>query len=56
MPHHGLKSHSVSELKALQAEVLRDYADEAIDLVNGLGEEIGVDVSLDGGADAVLSR
>ena len=40
MPYHGLASHDVSELKALRAEDLRDYADEAIDLASGLGDQI----------------
>ncbi|MGW8319767.1 MAG: alpha/beta hydrolase [Candidatus Promineifilaceae bacterium] len=48
MPHHGLESHSVSELKALRAEELRDYADRAIDLADGLGDEITV-IGISGG-------
>jgi alpha-beta hydrolase superfamily lysophospholipase len=48
MPHHGLLSHSVSELKALKAEELRDYGDSVIDLANGLGNEITV-IGISGG-------
>jgi len=48
MPHHGLKSHDVSELKALQAEELKEYADGAIDIANGLGDEITV-IGISGG-------
>ena len=48
MPYHGLKSHDVSELKALRADDLRDYADEAIDLADGLGDEITV-IGISGG-------
>lgn len=48
MPHHGLQSHSVSELRALRAEELRDYADEAIDMANGLGDQITV-IGISGG-------
>lgn len=48
MPYHGLESHDVSELKALRAEDLRDYADEAIDLASGLGDEITV-IGISGG-------
>ena len=48
MPHHGLQSHSISELKGLKARELRAYADTAIDIASGLGEEITV-VGLSGG-------
>ncbi len=48
IPHHGLKSHDVSELKALRAEELRDYADETVDLAIGLGDEITV-IGISGG-------
>ncbi len=48
MPHHGLKSHSVSELKALKAEALQEHADGAIDLASGLGDKITV-VGISGG-------
>ena len=48
MPDHGLKSHDVSELKALRAEDLRDYADQAIDLATGLGDQITV-IGISGG-------
>lgn len=48
MPHHGLSSLNVNELKALRAEELRDYADGVIDIATGLGEEITV-IGLSGG-------
>ncbi len=48
MPHHGLQSHDVSELKALRAEELRDYADGAVDIATGLGDELIV-VGISGG-------
>jgi pimeloyl-ACP methyl ester carboxylesterase len=43
-----LLSHSVSELKALKAEELQEYADDTIDLASGLGNEITV-VGISGG-------
>lgn len=48
MPHHGLQSHSVSELKALKPEELQEYADGAIDLASALGDQITV-VGISGG-------
>lgn len=48
MPYHGLASHSVTELKALTPADLRDYADRAIDIGAGLGDEL-VAVGISGG-------
>lgn len=48
MPYHGLQSHQVSELKVLTPQDLRDYADEAIDIAAGLGDEVIV-VGISGG-------
>ena len=48
MPYHGLKGLHIKELDALQAEDLREYADEVIDIANGLGETINV-IGISGG-------
>ena len=48
MPYHGLESHRVSELKRLSAQDLRAYADQAVDIAAGLGDEIVV-VGISGG-------
>jgi pimeloyl-ACP methyl ester carboxylesterase len=48
MPYHGLESHRVSELKRLSAQDLRAYADQAVDMAAGLGDEIVV-VGISGG-------
>jgi pimeloyl-ACP methyl ester carboxylesterase len=48
MPHHGLSSHDVGELANLKADELRDYADEAVDIAAGLGQETTV-IGLSGG-------
>ena len=48
MPYHGLQSHRVSELGRTKAEDLRAYADQAIDLAAGLGEEVDV-IGISGG-------
>ena len=53
MPYHGLESHRVSELRRLSAQDLRAYADQAVDIAAGLGEEI-VAVGISGGG-AVVS-
>jgi alpha-beta hydrolase superfamily lysophospholipase len=42
IPHHGLKSNSVGELKNVEIEDLSAYADETIDIAAGLGEEVHV--------------
>ena len=48
MPYHGLNSHHVRELGALKAEDLRSYADCAVDIASGLGDELVV-VGISGG-------
>ncbi|MFN2292679.1 MAG: alpha/beta hydrolase [Anaerolineae bacterium] len=48
MPYHGLESHQVSELKQLSPQDLRTYADQAVDVAAGLGDEIVV-VGISGG-------
>jgi carboxylesterase len=48
LPFHGLKSHSVSELENLTPQALREYADEAVDIASGLGEEVVV-IGISGG-------
>jgi esterase/lipase len=48
MPYHGLNSHSVDELKRLTPQDLRAYADQAVDLAAGLGDEVRV-IGLSGG-------
>lgn len=48
MPYHGLESHRVSELGRLAARDLRAYADQAVDIAAGLGDEIVV-VGISGG-------
>lgn len=52
MPRHGLRSGRLSELRRLSAEDLRDYADEAVDLAGGLGDEV-VAVGISGGGTVV---
>jgi carboxylesterase len=49
MPRHGRRSMRLAELRGLRAEELRDYADAAVDLAAGLGEEI-MAVGISGGA------
>ena len=39
-PYHGLRSRRVSELARLEAEDLRAYANEAVDIGLGLGDEL----------------
>ena len=48
MPYHGMQSHRVSELKALKPQDLRAYADQAVDIGAGLGDEMVV-VGISGG-------
>ncbi|MFN2168745.1 MAG: alpha/beta hydrolase [Anaerolineae bacterium] len=48
MPYHGLQSHKVSELKALKPQDLPAYADQAVDIAVGLGDEVVV-VGISGG-------
>jgi carboxylesterase len=42
LPLHGLRAGDVEALKALTAEKLRTYADQAIDLADGLGDTVVV--------------
>ncbi len=49
MPRHGRRSMRLAELRGLRAEELRDYADAAVDLAAGLGEEV-VAIGISGGA------
>ncbi|MEA3441669.1 MAG: alpha/beta fold hydrolase [Chloroflexota bacterium] len=42
IPHHGLESHSVGELKNVEIQDLSVYGDETIDIAAGLGEEVHV--------------
>ena len=49
MPRHGRRSMRLAELRGLRAEELRDYADAAVDLAAGLGDEIIV-IGISGGA------
>jgi esterase/lipase len=42
LPYHGLQSRRLRELRPLRAEHLRDFADTAVDLAAGLGEEVVV--------------
>lgn len=49
MPYHGLASHNVGELRHATPELIRDYADEVVDIAAGLGDEIHV-IGLSGGA------
>jgi carboxylesterase len=49
MPQHGLLSGDIKELKKLEPEQIREYADTAIDIANGLGENITV-IGLSAGA------
>jgi carboxylesterase len=49
MPYHGLRSSRISELSCLRQEDLRAYADEAVDIGAGLGDEVVV-AGISGGA------
>ena len=51
MPHHGMASGDIHELSALTPQELRQYADTAVDIANGLGAEITV-IGLSGGGTA----
>ena len=42
MPQHGLASHNVGELQHATPELVRDYADDTVDIAAGLGDEIHV--------------
>ena len=41
LPRHGRRSMRLRELRGLRAEEFRDYADAAVDMAAGLGQEIG---------------
>ena len=42
IPHHGLASRKVGELRHATPEVMRDYADDVVDIAAGLGDEVDV--------------
>ncbi len=42
MPYHGLNSRNVGELAQATPELVRDYADDVVDIAAGLGDEIHV--------------
>ena len=42
MPQHGLLSGDIKELKHLKPEAVREYADAAIDIAAGLGDNVTV--------------
>jgi esterase/lipase len=48
MPYHGFKDRERGDLKLITAEKLREYADNAVDIARGLGENVSV-VGLSGG-------
>lgn len=48
MPYHGLQSHRGRELRRLRPQDLRAYADQAVDIATGLGDEVVV-VGISGG-------
>jgi pimeloyl-ACP methyl ester carboxylesterase len=50
MPYHGLKSHSINELKQISPQDLKIYADQVIDIAAGLGDEVYVAGISGGGA------
>ena len=52
LPRHGRRSMRLRELRGLRAEEFRDYADAAIDMAAGLGQEI-VAIGISGGASVV---
>ena len=49
MPHHGLKSGDISELKGLKPEEILDYMNTSIDIANALGDRMTV-IGLSAGA------
>ncbi len=49
MPYHGMLSHHVAELKPITAGHLRAYADLAVDIGAGMGDELVV-AGISGGA------
>ncbi len=42
MPYHGLASKDVGELQYTTPELMRDYADDTVDIAAGLGDEVHV--------------
>jgi len=52
LPRHGRRSMRLRELRGLRAEEFRDYADAAVDMAAGLGQEI-VAIGISGGASVV---
>ena len=42
IPYHGLTSGKVGELSQATPEVMRDYADDVVDIAAGLGDEVDV--------------
>lgn len=42
IPYHGLTSRNVGELRHATPEVMREYADQVVDIAAGLGEEVDV--------------
>ncbi len=42
MPYHGLASHDAGELQYATPELVRDYADNTVDIAAGLGDEVHV--------------
>ena len=42
MPYHGLKSHSVGELKHLTPELLANYMDDVTDVAVGFGDDVRI--------------
>lgn len=52
LPRHGRRSMRLRELRGMRAEELRDYADAAVDLAAGLGDQV-VAIGISGGAAVV---
>lgn len=48
MPYHGLQGMDMHALDALTTELVRDYADDIVDLAHGLGENVTV-IGISGG-------
>ena len=52
LPRHGRRSMRLHELRGLRAEEFRDYADTAVDIAAGLGQEVYA-LGISGGASVV---
>ncbi len=52
LPRHGRRSMRLRELRGLRAEEFRDYADTAVDIAAGLGQEVYA-LGISGGASVV---